>query len=121
MMSYIRDAAGFVQVAPAREIAPGAGRTVEVAGWWLALFNVDGAFYAIDNACPHNGGPLGVGRLDGTIVSCPLHAWEFDVTTGVCPGNEHIRVGRFETKVEDAWVWVRLFAPARNADCSAQQ
>ena len=48
----------------------------------MALFNVGGTFYALDNACTHRGGPLGAGRLDGTIVTCPWHANRFDVTTG---------------------------------------
>ena len=48
----------------------------------MALFNIDGAFYALDNACTHRGGPLRAGRLDGTIVTCPWHANRFDVTTG---------------------------------------
>ena len=53
----------FVTVANMQEIPPGTGRTVEVDGIWIAVFNVEGAFYAIDNTCPHAGGPLGEGHL----------------------------------------------------------
>jgi nitrite reductase/ring-hydroxylating ferredoxin subunit len=56
----------FVTVATVEEIPPGTGRTVEVQGVWIALFNVDGSFYAIDNTCPHAGGPLGEGLWRAT-------------------------------------------------------
>ncbi|MFN3682179.1 MAG: Rieske (2Fe-2S) protein, partial [Nitrospira sp.] len=82
----------FVTVATINEVLPGTGRIVEVEGIWVALFNVDGTFYAIDNTCPHAGGPLGEGRLDGTIVECPWHGWKFDVTSGERLGNPDFRV-----------------------------
>ena len=53
----------FVTFAMAKDIPPGTGRTVEVQRVWIALFNVDGSFYAVDNTCPHTGGPLGEGPL----------------------------------------------------------
>ena len=65
------DSDGWVRVAAAGAIAPGEGRVVEAGGRTLALFNVDGAYYAIDNTCSHRGGPLGDGDLEGTVVSCP--------------------------------------------------
>jgi len=120
IVSYERDAAGYVKVAPADAIPPGQGRTVEAAGWWVAVFNAGGSFYAIDNACPHNAGPLGAGRLDGTVVTCPLHAWRIDVTTGRCTSNEHARVARFDAKESGGWVWVRLLPPERNTACTPQ-
>lgn len=52
-----------------------------------ALFNVDGEIFALDNVCPHAGGPLGEGSLEGTIVTCPWHGWSFDVKTGECQNN----------------------------------
>lgn len=74
--------ASLVKVAQRDEIADGTGKTVEVGGKKIALFNVKGAFYAIDNTCLHRGGPLGEGELDGTTVTCPWHGWEYDVTSG---------------------------------------
>ena len=71
-----------VKVAEVTELGPGAGKTVEVEGVSLALFNVDGTFFAIANACTHVGGPLGEGALIGKEVTCPLHAAQFDVTSG---------------------------------------
>lgn len=97
----------YVKVARADEFAEGEGRTVEAAGRWLAVFHVDGNFYAIDNACPHMAGPLGAGRLDGCVVACPLHGWRIDVRTGRSPTNQHVRVARFDVKVDDGWILVR--------------
>ncbi len=74
--------AEFVKVAKMAEIAPGQAKMVEVNDKEIALFNVDGSFYAIDNACTHVGGPLSEGELDGPQVTCPLHGSIFNVTTG---------------------------------------
>lgn len=74
--------ADYDTVASVDDLEPGTGRVVEARGERLALFNVDGEFYAIRNACTHVGGSLGVGRLDGTTVTCPLHGSTFDVTSG---------------------------------------
>lgn len=74
--------AEFVKVAKSSDIAPGEGKMVQVKGQNIALFNVDGSFYAIDNACTHQGGPLSEGILEGTTVTCPWHRAKFDVTAG---------------------------------------
>jgi nitrite reductase (NADH) small subunit len=51
-------------------------------GQEIALFCLEGQFYAIDNICPHEGGPLGNGELEGAVVTCPWHGWQFDIKTG---------------------------------------
>ena len=68
-------------------LPPGAGKAFTVAGKRLAFFNVAGRIYAIDDVCPHDGGPLSEGSLEGTTVTCPWHGAEFDVTCGevLCP------------------------------------
>ena len=69
----------------AGEITHGAcARIVLPSGDELAVFNVDGEYYAIDNLCPHKGAPLSEGQLCGHIVECALHGWQFDVRTGEC-------------------------------------
>jgi len=73
---------GFVKVAKTDEVAPGQGKMVEVSGKKIALFNVEGSFYAIDDTCTHRGGPLSEGVLDGKHVTCPWHGAIYDVTTG---------------------------------------
>jgi nitrite reductase (NADH) small subunit len=97
----------FVKACEASEIAPGTGKTVTVAGRELALFNVDGTFHAIDNECPHRGGPLGEGELEGCILTCPWHAWQFDVSTGESITDD-MTVARYDTKIEDGGVLVAV-------------
>ena len=74
----------------------------------LALFNVDGAFYAVDNGCPHRGGPLGDGDLDGTFVACPWHGWRWDVKSGANANNPAVRVPCFPVTVEQGEIFVDL-------------
>lgn len=97
-----------LRVAAAGELATGEGRVVEVEGRELALFNVDGIYHCIENACPHRGGPLGEGDLEGRVVSCPWHAWRWDVTTGANTNNPAVRVAAYPVTVEGGAVFVEL-------------
>ena len=98
----------FVRVAAAGEIAPGQGKTVEVNGREIALFNVGGTFHAIDNTCKHRGGSLGEGELDGAVITCPLHAWTYDVTTGECFDDPACGVDRFTVRIEGDEILVEV-------------
>jgi len=60
------------------------GKTFTVGGQQIAMFNVDGEVFAIDDECPHVGASLGTGKLEGKLVTCPAHDWQFDVTNGGC-------------------------------------
>jgi nitrite reductase (NADH) small subunit len=53
-------------------------------GMDIALFNFNGKIYALENACPHMGGPLAEGQLEDCMVTCPWHGWQFDIRTGIC-------------------------------------
>lgn len=97
-----------VRVAAIGEVPPGEGRVVDVNGFMLALFNVDGRYYAIDNTCPHRDGPLGDGDVDGTIVRCPWHGWRWDVTTGANVNNPAVKVACFDVLVEGNEIFVAL-------------
>ena len=90
------------------EIPAGSIREVHVGGKALALANVGGTLYAIDNTCLHRGGPLGQGQLDGKIVTCPWHGWQFDVSTGKAVQNPNAAVGCFRTEVRGDEVFVEL-------------
>ena len=90
----------FVKVAQKSEISAGGCHTVDVGGTPVALFNVDGSYHAIHDTCLHRQGSLGKGELDGNLVTCPLHGWEWDVTTGENSDNPEVRVQRFECRVE---------------------
>ena len=101
--------AGFVKVAKADEIAPGQGKMVAVSGKKIALFNVEGSFYAIDDACTHRGGPLSEGSLDGKQVTCPLHGAIYDVITGeVLSPPAPKGVARYNVRVEGSDIEVEI-------------
>lgn len=102
----------FVPVAKLSDLEPGSCLSVEAEGGLLvALFNVDGKIYALDNTCPHAGGPLGEGTLSGEIVECPWHGWRFNVRTGVRPDNPDFTVARYDVQVEGDVIKVSLPGP----------
>jgi nitrite reductase/ring-hydroxylating ferredoxin subunit len=103
-------------VAPTSDLPPGARRIIEVEGRSIGVFNIGGRFYALRNACPHQGAPLCLGSIGGTMVEskpgeylwaregeilrCPWHGWEFDVTNGQSVFNPHrTRVRSYEVSV----------------------
>jgi 3-phenylpropionate/trans-cinnamate dioxygenase ferredoxin component len=92
----------------AADVPAGEGCVVDAEGKALALFNVEGTFYALDNACAHRGGPLGEGELDGTVVVCPWHAWRWDVKTGANVNNPTVRMTCFPVAVDGGRVFVEL-------------
>ena len=91
---------GFVHAARVDEIPPGGTKVVQVGDRPIALFNIEGRYYAIYNVCPHEGGPLGEGSLKGCIVSCPWHDLAFDVRTGHSTDGGGYCVGSYEVRVE---------------------
>jgi nitrite reductase (NADH) small subunit/3-phenylpropionate/trans-cinnamate dioxygenase ferredoxin subunit len=98
----------WTKVAETTDLQPGDCKTVSVGERELALFNVGGEFYATDNVCPHRGGPLGEGTLEGSVVTCPWHGWRFDVSTGLNPMIPTAKVEIFECLVEGNDVKVKL-------------
>ena len=98
----------YVPVLSVAELLPGQAAEVTVGGKAVALFNVGGTFHAITNLCPHRGGPLGQGFVEGSQVSCPWHNWTFDVTTGENVASADLKVARYEVRVEDGQVCVSL-------------
>ena len=98
----------FIKAAKVSEIPSGDTRVIECAGKTLALCNAEGTFFAVDNTCPHRGGPLGEGFLDGNRLTCPWHGWQFDLTTGqnVLPLSAGLTC--YPTKVEGDDVMVEV-------------
>lgn len=92
----------YVTVARTAQVPPGSVLQVQAAGRWYALANVEGVLHAVDNNCPHNGGPLGKGTLTGTHLVCPWHGWCWDVTSGrnCWPGTDW-RVPRVPVRVNN--------------------
>ena len=97
---------GFVKVAEAAEVGPGTSKVVTVGSKEVAVFNVEGTFYSIDNRCPHADGPLGDGYIEGETVSCPWHAWTFSIKTGEMLYNTFMCVATYPCKVEEGVVYV---------------
>jgi 3-phenylpropionate/trans-cinnamate dioxygenase ferredoxin component len=97
-----------VTVGRVEDVPPGRGATVELLdGTELALYNIDGTFYAIENFCPHKGAPLADGRLCGKIVECDWHGWRFDVTSGECLTTRD-NVEAYEVVVEDGQIKILI-------------
>ena len=99
----------LVTVGRAEDVPPGRGATVELhGGKELALYNVGGEFYAIENFCPHRGAPLADGALTGHAVECDWHGWKFDVRTGACLNRPDQPVESYEVFVEDGWIKIKI-------------
>ena len=98
----------FTRVANVSDLKPGENKVVNANGTEVALFNVDGEFFAISNTCLHRGGPLGEGMLDGDVVTCPWHGWRFNVKTGISPVMPTAKIATHQVKVEGNDVMVAV-------------
>jgi NAD(P)H-dependent nitrite reductase small subunit len=96
------------------------GRPVKIGDLEIAIFNLNGRFLTVQNACPHKGGPLCDGIVSGTDVVCPLHGRHFDLETGIATrASEPFALAVFPTKVEDGIILVDLAAGHRLTDDAA--
>ncbi len=100
--------ADYIRVIGVKDIPPGIGHVTEVNGQTIAIFNVDGTFFALDNTCAHRGGPLGEGELEGEVVTCPWHSWEYNVRTGISLTTPSASVKTYEVKIDGDDVKVLL-------------
>ena len=91
-----------------KDIAPGSGHVTEDNWQSIAIFNVDGTFFALNNTCAHRGGPLGEGELEGEVVTCPWHSWEYNVRTGISLTTPSASVKTYEVKIDGDDVKVLL-------------
>ena len=98
----------FVRAANAADIPAGTIREIDVNGRALAVANIGGTFHAIDNTCIHRGGPLGDGPLEGKIVTCPWHGWQYDVTTGKVAQNTSVGVVCYPVELRAGEIYVDL-------------
>jgi 3-phenylpropionate/trans-cinnamate dioxygenase ferredoxin component len=100
--------AQFRSVARVDEIPPGTIAALQVDGEDIAVANVGGEFFATQGHCLHLQGPLGEGRLEGPVLSCPWHGWQYDVRTGENEFDRAIQLQTYAVKVEDGEVKVSL-------------
>lgn len=98
-----------VKVPSVTDLKPGECKTVSADGTDVAVYNVAGKYYATNNICPHRGGPLGEGSLEGDVVTCPWHGFRYNVTTGQCVGpNPALKVDAFTVSVQGSDVFVEV-------------
>lgn len=98
--------ANWIRAATVDDFNADTAREVVVGGHVIALFRVGDQFFALDGICPHQGGPLGKGQLNGCVITCPWHGWQFDVRTGQHEVNQSIRHTTFPVKVDAGIVYV---------------
>jgi nitrite reductase (NADH) small subunit len=98
----------WTQLAHVADLPPGGLIEVERGDDRYALCNVGGEIRALWGICPHHGGSLGEGALNGDLVACPWHMWEFHSGTGVCAMNESLRIPTFPVKIEGSAILVDI-------------
>jgi nitrite reductase (NADH) small subunit len=96
----------FVRAMKIGEVPPGMIRELQLDGKVIALSNVGGKLYAINNVCLHRGGPLGEGELTGQVVTCPWHGWQYDVTSGRLVTNPAVGVETYPVELRGDDVYV---------------
>ena len=89
-------------------LVQGRGRVAWAGTTKIAVFLVDGRVYAMKNFCPHAGGSLGTGRVNGLVVECPRHKWGFHLQTGACLKQKMYAVKTYPAEVRDGYVWVDI-------------
>jgi nitrite reductase (NADH) small subunit len=101
----------WIKITKAVNIPEREGRTLEIGSRSIALFNLGKRFVAVENRCPHGGGPLADGIVGGTTVTCPLHNWRVCLDSGQvvkpCSYREY-RIKTFDVKVEDGTILLSL-------------
>jgi len=100
----------WTKLFPTNECPPGSARFASHDDHELGVFHLSDPdrFVACHNSCPHAGGNLSAGEVDGRIVTCPWHQWRFDLIAGECTESPRVKVRTYECRVEEGYVWVRL-------------
>lgn len=99
---------GYLFALKTDQLAPGEMEEFIVGNTPLAIANVDGVFFAVSDRCPHAGGPIGDGTLEGHTVTCPYHGWSYDLQDGSCFVNDEAKLTCFEVKIVGDLVCVRV-------------
>jgi nitrite reductase (NADH) small subunit len=99
---------GFVTVARVEDVPPGTVKHVQAGDEEIALANVEDEFYATQGLCLHLQGPLGHGELEGAVLTCPWHGWQYDMRTGLNEFDHAIQLRTYEVRVEDGEIQVAV-------------
>jgi nitrite reductase (NADH) small subunit/3-phenylpropionate/trans-cinnamate dioxygenase ferredoxin subunit len=98
----------LVRAATVDQIPEDEGFVVEIKGREIAIFCCSGQYYAVENSCPHRGGPVAEGELENETITCPWHAWPFDLRTGECTINSAAKLQTFQVQLQDGQVFIAL-------------
>ncbi|MBI2971889.1 MAG: Rieske 2Fe-2S domain-containing protein [Candidatus Aenigmarchaeota archaeon] len=96
----------FIKVATIHDLKDGEAKVVDANGTPIALYRVNGKFYATTNTCAHRGGPLGEGVLDNEVITCPWHGWRFNVASGINVIMPSIKIQTYKVEVRSDDVFV---------------
>jgi nitrite reductase (NADH) small subunit/3-phenylpropionate/trans-cinnamate dioxygenase ferredoxin subunit len=98
----------FTTVCKVGDIAEGQGQAFAVNGRMVAVFRQNGKYQAIDDICPHMGASLAGGHVEGNVVTCPWHAWRFNICDGTWCDNPRISIDSFEVRVDGEEIQVKV-------------
>ena len=98
----------FIPALLTSEVESGRARVVYLRGLEIALFNVRGTFYAVDNLCPHEGGPMVAGTIEGDLIICPWHRWKFRLSDGCSAINPAVKIETYPVKIEGDWIKIGM-------------
>ena len=104
----------WINIAEASEIEPGQNIVVKCAGEDIAIFNTGETFYAVNNACPHQGGPLNQGTLEDDCITCPWHGWQYDLKSGCPITTPNLRTYPLRIQDDTLQIAIPSEAPAKN-------
>ena len=97
---------GYVRIGASGSLASGSAKPFHVGRYEVAVFYVGGQYYALENACPHQGGPIADGFVEDTTVTCPWHAWCYDLKAGKMTLGEFATIPRFDVREDNGAIWV---------------
>jgi len=95
-----------IKLGSVNDVKEGQGKVVNVKERKFALFKKGGKFYVMDNTCLHRGGPIGKGKLNGGIVTCPWHGWQYDITTGECKTTQGMKLKTYPVTVKGEDIFI---------------
>ncbi len=98
----------LVKVGPAKALPPGSVQEVDTGEATYAVCNVEGKLFCVDGLCPHAGGPLGQGILNGDMLVCPWHGWEFNCHTGVNDFDEDLQLKTYPVVVQGDEILIEI-------------
>ena len=98
----------FIDAGPVADLPAGRAKAIDANGRRIALFHTVRGFFALDNTCPHRGGPLAEGDVIGDEIVCPWHLWGFELATGRCAGAPEVGVATHEVRIEEGRILIKV-------------